>query len=171
MKKTAKRILAMILMLLLAMSVMACGKKESGDENETKGTQKGFAIQIDGVTIRLGEQAEKTLTALRTPLSQNELFDCGAGNSRMLYRYASFDLYTMKSGETEVIDQIEVKDDFCETEKGLCIGAEESAVVAVYGEATRKGEGSLTYVSGNQELTFDVENGQVVGIGLLRVTQ
>jgi len=54
-------VLAMILMLLLAMSVMACGKKESGDENETKGTQKGFAIQIDGVTIRLGEQAEKAL--------------------------------------------------------------------------------------------------------------
>ena len=134
-----------------------------------------FAFIVIGFVLARGnfipENSAAVLSKLGEPNASNEIFDCGEGNSRMLYRYASFDLYTMKSGDAEVIDQIELKDDLSETDKGICLGSKESAVTAAYGKADRQANGSLTYVDGKQELTFDIENGQVVAIGLLRVTQ
>lgn len=171
MRLMMKRALALLMVLLLVFCMVACGKDGDTAESETDDTKTGFYIKSNGTRIVLGAPATAVLSALGEANSQNELFDCGAGNSRMLYRYSSFDLYTMKSGESEVIDQIELKDDLSETDKGICLGSKESEVTAAYGKADRTNDGSLTYVSGAQEMTFDIENGQVVGIGLLRVTQ
>ena len=42
---------------------------------------------------------------------------------------------------------------------------------AAYGEPQKGDEDDLVYVSGNQELTFEIDDGRVEEIGLLRVTR
>ncbi len=167
MKQAIKWIAVIMALAMPMLSLMACsGNGKNGDDEARE-----FYFVCNGTELKAGADAAKVLEALGEANSQNELFDCGEGNSRVLYRYASFDLYTMKSGESEVIDQIELKDDLGQTDKGICIGAKESEVTASYGVPDRTTVGSITYISGNVELTFDLNDGTVSGIGLLRVTQ
>ncbi len=168
MKQAMKWIVLTLAVLMLTLCLISCG-----EDNEKNGDSenKEFYLVYNDTKLKAGADAAKILETLGEANSQNELFDCGAGNSRVLYRYASFDLYTMKSGESEVIDQMELKDDLCETDKGICLGSKESEVTASYGVPDRTTAGSITYINGNVELTFDLKDGTVSGIGLLRITQ
>ena len=171
-----KRVAALLLALLLAAAMIACSEKESGtptpDENKnTEQQNDAFCVKYQGVTVELGADASSVLKKLGEANSAQEVFDCGAGNSRMYYRYASFDLYTMKADGKETIDQIELLDDLTQTEKGISIGAAESAVREAYGEPSSESEGMLTYAKGDQRIVFEVADGKVSAIGLLRVTK
>ena len=115
-----KRALAVLLCLILCVSVMACAKKNEGNEE----TADAYAVTYNGTELALGADAASVLAKLGEPSFEQEVFDCGEGNSRMCYRYASLVLYTMKNTEgKETIDQIEVNDDLVETEQGIAIGA------------------------------------------------
>ena len=90
----------------------------------------------------------------------------------MCYRYASLVLYTMKNTEgKETIDQIEVNDDLVQTEKEIAIGASVTELEEAHGEPTQKGNDEWVYTSGQYQMIFDVEDGKVSGIGLLRKTK
>lgn len=171
-----KRVAALLLALLLAAAMIACSEKESGtptpdENNNTEQQNDAFCVKTQGVTVELGADASSVLKKLGEANSSQEVFDCGAGNSRMYYRYASFDLYTMKADGKETIDQIELLDDLTQTEKGISIGAAESAVREAYGEPSSESEGMLTYAKGDQRLIIELRDGKVSAIGLLRVTK
>lgn len=172
----AKKVWTVALLILLLISVLsACADNPSPDSDEPsdpKGNES-FSVVCNGISVTLGESASSVVNRLGTPLADPlEVFDCGAGNSRMYYRYASLELYTVKSSDgTETIDQIELKDDLCQTAKGVGIGSEESEVRTAYGAPNQEKNGMLTYISGNQRLIFTVTDGTVTEIGLLCVTQ
>lgn len=170
-----KRVAALLLALLLTVTVMACSEKAeenpAADEKETTKQSDGFYVTYGGAKIALGANASTILNKIGDANSAQEVFDCGAGNSRMYYRYASLDLYTMKSSDgKETVDQIEILDDLVETDKGICIGSVESAVREAYGEPTSENGGELTYADGDQRLIIELRDGKVSAIGLLRVT-
>ena len=178
MKSFLKKSAFLLLALALIFSMVACGATDDEtdgdaapkDDAKKKEKEVVFSIVWNGTTIELGKSATSVLTALGDPNSSQEVFDCGEGNSRMRYQYASFELYTMKSDGQEVIDQIEVLDDLCETGAKIAIGSSESAVRDAYGTPSKEEDGTLIYTSGNKHLILDVENGTVTGIGLLRKT-
>ena len=169
-----KRVAALLLALLLMLGMMACSEKPeevpANDQRDKTETSDGFYVICQGTKIALGATADTVLKKLGDANSAQEVFDCGAGNSRMYYRYASLELYTMKIDGKETVDQIELLDDLSETEQGISIGAAESAVREAYGEPTSESEGELTYAKGDQRLIFEVADGKVSAIGLLRVT-
>ena len=169
-----KRVAALLLALLMTVTVMACSKKQeeapAADEKETTKQSDGFYVTYGGAKIALGADASAILKKIGDANSAQEVFDCGAGNSRMYYRYASLDLYTMKTDGKETVDQIELLDDLVETDKGISIGAAESAVREAYGDPTSENGGELTYADGDQRLIIEIKNGKVSAIGLLRVT-
>ena len=164
--RSLKKLMALLLALLCIICVTACAK-----DGDTDKKAEGFSVKYNDVELVLGAEAADVLEELGEANSSDELFDCGAGNSRMLYRYSSFDLYTMKSDGKEVIDQIELKDDVATTDLGIYIGSDEAKVRSEYGEPDREGKNGITYKDGELEVTFDIKDGKVSGIGLLRVTQ
>ena len=176
MKQLLKKSLLFILAMILVISLVACeGKKQpkEDDDNEPAVSEKAisFSITYHGTVIELGKPAEAVLNALGEPLFSEEVFDCGEGNSRMQYQFSSFDLYTMKSEEGEVIDQIELYDDQSETSKKISIGSEEAEVREAYGTPTDEKEGKMTYTSGENNLIIELKDGKVSAIGLLRKTK
>ncbi len=165
--KNTMRIAALLLALLMMVSALvSCEEqeKESGEDS-------AFCVVYDGVRIELGKPAEKILEALGTANSENEIFDCGEGNSRVRYRYDSLTLYVMKSDGDEVVDQIELLDDLAETSRGICIGDSEEKVREAYGTPSSEQGGILGYGKGGMQIEFDLADGKVSGIGLLRRTK
>ncbi len=166
MKRRMKLTAALLALLLIAATFVACGEQEKEEE---KGG--AFCVAYDEVEIELGKPAAPILEALGEANSKNEVFDCGEGNSRVRYRYDSITLYVMKSEGEEVVDQIELLDDLAQTSRGICIGDGEDAVREAYGEPTSDQEGMLGYGKDGMQIQFDIENGKVSAIGLLRKTQ
>lgn len=181
MKFTKSRWIALLLALVLILTLVACGEKsdpdatdggaEQGESNDSQGA--AFSITYNGVRLTLGAEAKTALDRLGEPTAEpQEVFDCGAGNSRVYYRYSSLELYVMKSVDgSTVIDQIEINDDLPQTDKGFCIGSSADEVRAAYGTPAKDEDGELRYTSGNQSLIFNIKDGKVSDIGLLRVTQ
>ena len=174
MKTMGKRFAALFLALLMVLTVCACSKQEqeasTPDEKEETVQSSGFYVTYQGTKIALGADASLAIAKLGDASSAQEVFDCGVGNSRMYYRYASLDLYTMKNDGKETVDQIELLDDLIETDKGISIGAAEASVREAYGAPTSESEGELTYADGDQRLIIEITDGKVSAIGLLRVT-
>lgn len=165
-----KKWLILLLTLLMVLSLVACNEVEEKEPSENDETNL-FSVTYNGTAMALGKPAEAVLNALGEPISSQEVFDCGEGNSRMYYRYASFDLYVMKADGKELIDQIELRDDLAELSCGISIGASADSVRQKAGDPTKEEDGKLTYSSGNQYLIIELENGTVSEIGLLRKTK
>lgn len=164
--KHMRKTLALLLTLLLTVSVLAACQVQ-----EKEGQAGAFCVIYNDVTIELGKPAEPILNALGMANSENEIFDCGEGNSRVRYRYDSFTLYVMKSDGETVVDQIELLDDLVETSRGVCIGDEEAKVRAQYGTPTSDKDGVLGYSKNSMQIQFDIQDGKVSAIGLLRRTR
>lgn len=168
--RLTKRWLAILMSVILCVSMMACAKKNDTDHGDDG--EKAYSVTYNDVKLTLGANAENALEALGEPNFSQEVFDCGEGNSRMCYRYASLTLYTMKNTDgKETIDQIEVNDDLVETDKGIAIGSSVTALEEAHGKPTTKADDEWIYTSGSYQLIFDVEDGKVDGIGLLRKTK
>ena len=175
MNTMSKRLAALLLALLLALTLAACGEKDPGTEpsDEEQGEKtSAYAVICNGTELRLGADASGALKKLGEASSTQEVQDCGAGNSRVFYRYPSFILYTMKNADgKEVIDQIELNDDLVETAEGIAIGDTEAELRDAYGTPSSEKNGLLTFSKGSYRLIAQVENGTVTELGLLRVTQ
>lgn len=164
--KQIKMPIVICLTLLLCLSLLACQKQEGEDES---GTVNAFSVVYNGVTLRLGASAD-TFSRLGEADVQREVMDCGEGKSRMYYRYSAVEIYTLKTDAGETIDQIEVNDDLSETSRGICIGDKESKVREAYGTPSSEKNGRLTYTKNDLNLLFDIENGLVADITLIRKT-
>ena len=163
--KHMTKILALLLTLVLACTALAACQTETQEESGV------FSVVCNGVTIELGKPAQPILEELGTANSENEIFDCGEGNSRVRYRYDSLTLYVMKSDGETVVDQIELLDDLVETSRGICIGDEEEKVRAQYGTPSSDQDGILGYSKNSMQIQFDIVDGKVDAIGLLRRTK
>lgn len=177
MKNVLKKSLLLVFALLLAVSLIACeGKKQRpapSDEDESDVvTEKeiSFAVLYNGTEIELGKPAASVLEALGEANSVKDAPSCGDGSTRKLYSYSSLLIYTLTADGEETIDEIEVRDDSPETAAKISIGSSESDVRKAYGTPTAEKDGSLTYVSGQMELTIDLTDGNVSGINLFRNT-
>ncbi|MBO5939333.1 MAG: hypothetical protein J6Q82_07570 [Clostridia bacterium] len=177
MKRILKMAILLSLVLMMVITLIACEEKNQDSEKEDDEAAEQssgstmFSVTYNGTVIELGKPAEKVLAALGQPWSTREVFDCGAGKSRMFYQFSSFDLYTLKAEDgTETIDQVEVYDDQLETSKSIAIGSQEAHVLTVHGKPTSENNGKLIYTSGQNNLIIEVEDRKVVGIGLLRKT-
>lgn len=166
-----KRMMIKIMAVLTALLLMATALVSCAEQETESGEDSAFCVVFDGVKIELGKPAEPILEELGPANSENEVFDCGEGNSRVRYRYDSFTLYVMKSDGEEVVDQIELLDDLTETSRGVCIGDGEAKVREAYGTPTSDQNGILGYSKSGMQIQFDIADGKVSAIGLLRRTQ
>ena len=180
MKKLLKKSFLVFLAMLLTLSMVACTADKDGgfDDDDDDAGQKNdgnkgkisFSVSYNDTVIELGKPAAAVLSSLGEPDAKQEAFDCGEGNSRMYYQFASFDLYTMKMDGNEVIDELALYDDLAQTAENISVGMSEAEVRSAYGNPMSEENGTLSYASGDDYLSFDIENGKVSAIGLLRKT-
>ena len=178
-KNTAKILLALTLALLLVFSAVACnsddkGSDEQNEENEQNGGNKQnntsggmFSVTYNGTTVELGKDAKAVLKKLGEPKETNFVASCGEGaGEQYVYEYASVYVYTVKNGDSEVIDGLKLRDDSALTSKSIRIGSEQSAVVSAYGEKELD-RGHLVYTQGSYSIDFTIDDGgKVSGIEL-----
>ncbi len=168
-----KRILALSLALMLcafcAFSLISCDKEK--EDEPSKDNTNIFTFKKGDVTIELGKNATKVLSALGEPSNVKELGDCGGLGAQIKYTYVGFELYTLKSGNEETIDQITFTSDTVQTPKGIYLGVSKDKVLEKYGKASKSDDKEIRYTSGNLTLKFSLEDGKVTEINYIRVTQ
>lgn len=165
-KKIMLAVAAVVCCLLMTASLAAC---DSGEKQKESGDI--YYITYDGTKIELGAKAEGVLGALGEAKEVKELGDCGGLGAQIKYSYNDFDLYTLKSGDNETVDQITLRSDLVSTSKGICIGDSSDKVIEAYGEPASKSDKELKYVSGELILKFKISGGSVTDIDYIRVTQ
>ncbi len=170
-KITGKSLLALVLLIFVTLGAVACADGSEGNENGNGADSSIYYIEYNGIKIELGAEADAVLSALGEANSKKEIGDCGGLGAQVRYDYSSFILYVLESNDGNVIDQITLINDLTQTAKGICIGSEEAAVHAAYGEPQSADGNRLKYIDGKKQLVFEIENEKVKGIDLMCVTQ
>ncbi len=165
-----KRIFALSLALMLCVFSFAACNEEKPDEQGNDSNTNIFTFKKGDVTIELGKNATNVLSALGDASNVKELGDCGGLGAQIKYTYSGFDLYTLKSGNEETIDQITFTSDTVQTPKGIYLGVSKDTVLEKYGKATKSDDSEIRYTSGNLTLKFTLKDGKVSEINYIRTT-
>ena len=166
-----KKILAVLLCLLLLFAFVACDSNdeytEDTPQSSTESASPAFHVNISGVKIELGADADPVIKALGTPKSTREGVNCGNQGTVKEYIYGSFEVYVLVSDKSSTIDGIKLLDDTVSTPEGIKIGSTESDVKSKYKSPTKASSSSYTYISGHKNLKFNFRDGAVIEINYL----
>ena len=176
-----KKILAIFLCLLMMLTFVACdsgddhkGDNGAGDTPKTTAAASSatvkYYVEVGGVKIELGADADAVISALGTPKATAEVGNCGGQGTLTKYTYASIEVYVLTSGSSKTIDQITLLDDTVSTPEGIKIGSAQNDVKTKCKTPTKSSDSSYTYTSGNKNLKFNFRDGAVVGIDYMRTT-
>jgi hypothetical protein len=168
-----KKIFAIILCVLLAISVSACGDGKNGTSGDQGGNKNESSVKFyinynSGVKIELGADANAVLDQLGTPASQSEMGACGDLGTVTKYVYDTIELFVLKSGDKATVDQITLKSDLVKTPEGVTVGSSKDDVISAYGNGYAKcDDNEIRYTSGNKNLKLTLRDGAVIGINYL----
>ncbi len=188
-----KRLFALLLVLVLSFTLIACGgddpadtEKDDGKETENAGNNGGKDTEGEGnegeqedkyvfvsgdVTVIMNASAESILSALGEPNSTYESPSCAFQGNDYYYDYGSFELSAYDEGEGKFIYSVFFKDDLIETPEGLCIGDSAADVEALYGAEGKLDSGNYSYTDGNCNLMIFITDGAVSSIEYTAVVQ
>ena len=166
MKKILLSIAALIACVACILVLAACDKKEEPQQEADI-----YFITYNGVKIELGKDAGGVIAALGEAKSVKSLGDCGGFGAQVKYTYDDFELFTLKNDEGETIDGISFLNDIASTSKAICLGDSSDKVIEAYGEPSQKSDTELRYTKDNFVLKFKLEDGEIVAIDYLRITQ
>lgn len=125
-----------------------------------------YSFTYEKQQVKLGEDADDALKKLGKANSDRILTNCADDSGvDKVYTYDAFDLYTTKSGNKEIVNEITLKTSGAATEEGLKVGDTPSQVKKIYSSA--KGSMGLYTVSlGNTNLIIDcgLKDDKVVSI-------
>lgn len=154
--------IAILCCVCAMLTLSSCNEKQGDDADKTDAGI--FYVEYGKAKIELGKDAKTALSALGEAKSVKELGDCAGIGAQVKYTYDNFEIYTVKSADSEVIDEISFTSDIVKTPKGICLGDDEAAVVDAYGTPTSKSEKSIIYTQGKSSLIFGLDNGYVKSI-------
>ena len=157
--------IAILCCACMVFAFSACKKNEDENKDTSNATASGiFYVKYENAKIELGKEANSALSALGEAKSVKELGDCAGIGAQVKYTYDNFDIYTVKSADSEIIDEISFTSDIIKTPKGLCLGDDTAAVTDAYGTPTSQSAKSIIYTQGKSSLIFGLENGYVKSI-------
>ena len=169
MKKNIFRILAVILCLLMAFSVVACTESDTdADSKNSDDTSKSsFSIKYNGAEIKLGANWSDVESKLGAPVSSLPTGNCGGLGETYRNDYSAVAITVVHYTDgSPIVDRITVKSDAATTDKGIYIGSSKSDLTNAYGTPAKENETSVIYVDGNAEFTFGISDGKVDSITL-----
>ena len=173
-----KKLIAILLVLTLAVSLVACGGK----------TQDPSALEI---TLAATEPAEEVTGAVKlefvyegVTLVPGQAFDyndlpaydslytvpsCALEGTDNVYSYGCMEVTAFDQGEGEFIYSVYILDDSVATPEGLKIGHNADKVVELYGSDFQDNNGEYVYTQGEVMLSILFEGDTVTSIEYLMV--
>lgn len=165
-----KKILCMMLALLLAMSMAACGGEGDPTTAPTTGTNTptpandGYIFNYNGTAIVMHADAAPILAALGEPKTYTEEASCAFEGKDKTYFFGSFYLQTYPIGDKDYVYGVWFADDSVTTDEGVYVGMSQKEVEAAYGTAGYNGSNAFIMTKGASRLTVILTDGKVSSI-------
>ncbi len=181
-----------LVVLLLSVLVMGCGKENSGNNAQNKGTTsveqkenqgqetdnkgntdateskssepKGYVFEYNGVKIGMDMEAAPIVNALGDPASYFEAPSCAFEGLDKTYSYGSFELDTYEQNGKDYIAGIFFCDDLIETPEGVCLFETKADMIDAYGEGFAEEFGMLVYEKEGTKIKFILEGDEITSI-------
>lgn len=181
-----KKLIALLLALVLAFALCACGGDEPSGESQSHtpvqsgepsgepvtqpsaGPESYVFLTGKGNTISVNQDMAEVLAAEGDALSYFEAESCAFNGLDKTYTYAGFIISTRPEGEQDFVNSILLTDDSVTTSEGIYIGSSKDAVIAAYGEGNEVGA-LLSYTKGDCTLNFIFDGDTVLSIEYLPV--
>lgn len=177
------KLIAMLLALMMAVSLAACG-----GQGETPATEPGAGVQeTQPQTEETTEPAVKgySLTFRDVELVPGAAFDasvlgeaefvyevpsCAIEGTDNVYSYGVLEITAYDDGTGEVVYSVYLNDANTPTDEGLYLGDDLATVESIYGTGYTQEGTQLTYQQGSSLLVLLVENDTVISIEYRMVT-
>ncbi len=167
-----KKLISLILVLVLAMSLAACGGEPaetskpaaSGNQPPVISADPGYTFKVGTTEIVMNANAADILTALGEPKSYTEEASCAFEGLDKTYFFGNFYLTTYPVGDEDFVYGLWLVDDSLSTPEGIYIGATQAEVEAAYGTEGFNGSNAYVMTKGLSKLTIILENGNVSSI-------
>ena len=174
------------LLILLAMLLTACGKKEdpadtksnndtpieenkeaeAKQETPTKGPS-GYAFEYNGVSIYMNTDVVPVIDDLGEAMNYFEAESCAFKGLDKFYTYPGFEITTYPLDDKDYISSVNLMDDTVSTPEGVYLGASVDDMKAAYGDSYVESSGSYTYIKDESKLQFIVMNDEIISITYL----
>lgn len=186
-----KKIISMLLVLVLALSLAACGGETNNDtpkdpvqteapeapgntqETEAPAEEteipaapaaESYVFDYNGTEIVMNANATEILAALGDPVSYTEEASCAFEGLDKTYYYGSFYLQTYPMGDEDFVYCVWLVDDSVTTPEGIYIGASQAEVENIYGAEGYNGSNAYIMTCGDSKLTVILKDGVVNSI-------
>ena len=133
-------------------------------EVHVSNSQYTYVFEYDGIQMAVNMEAAPVLEALGEPVSYFEAASCAFEGLDKMYTYSSFEVDTYPEGDVDYISCIYFLDDLVETPEGICLYMTQADMEEAYGTEYTEVNGAFVYSKGNGELSFIIENDEIVAI-------
>jgi len=186
-----KKLIAVLLMVMLVVTLAACGAKEeapaeesapaaqeapaedvSAEESAAEETpaedapaeevnDDPYYFGANGIEIRIMDEAEAVLAALGDPAQTFEADSCAFQGKDYFYYYDGYQLMVNDVDGVKRITSITMVDDTVKTPQGIGIGSKEEEIAAAFGEDYTNASNMYVYRHDTTTLQISVQNGKV----------
>ena len=143
------------------------GENAVNQESSVQETQ--YKLEVEGKDMT--PSVVFTQETFGEPNQLSEIPSCAFEGTDKVYTYTSYEITTYQDGDQERIYSVYFIDDQIATNEGVKIADNISAMTNAYGENYEQVGNQYTYVSGNVELAFIVENDVITSITYTLVTE
>ena len=149
-----RRLTALLLVSVAAISLIGCGKKENTVESQptaevTADTSAeelaGYAFEVDGVSLTPDMDLDTVLDKLGEPVSTFESESCAKQGMAYHYTFSNYEIETYPDGDTNRVYCISLTNDTVKTPEGIDLSNTKDDVIAAYGEPTDSTDAALIY--------------------------
>ncbi len=135
---------------------------QTGDP--TAQEEAGYYFENKGVKIAVEAPSAPILEALGEPTNYFEAPSCAFVGMDKIYTYGGFEFQTYTESEKDYIATIHFLDDSITTPEGIGLNASLEDVIAAYGSDYQQSFSQYTYTKGRCNLSFIIENNEVVSV-------
>ncbi len=167
-----KKFIALTLVLMMALSLCACGSKAPAEETpaEESAANSKFVFDLNGTQLAVNADFAPLHEKLGEEDSYFEAKSCAFDGLDKTYTYGNVEIITYPDGDIDRISSIRLLDETAATPEGIKIGSTTEEVVAAYGEDFEDVLGEYTYKDGDAQLSILFNDGVVISVTYFSLT-
>lgn len=177
MKKVVSIIVTIIVIVAICVGVYFLTSGENNEINISVGNSKNTA-EMNKSTIKLiydGKDMTPGAVFSRDIFGQEQSYSevpsCAGQGTDKVYNYGSYEITAYQDGDEEKIFSVYFIDDKITTTEGVKVSDESSVMFEKYGDNYEQIGNQYTYISGNVEISFIIENNFIISITYTLVVQ
>lgn len=147
-----KKLIAIILSLVFALSFTACGETPADNGDSSAPKEAGYFFTVNGVKVEMNVDAADVISALGDSKSYTEEASCAFEGLDKTYGYGGYFVSTYPDGDKDYIYSAWFVDDSITTEEGVYIGSTKAEVEKAYGADCFGDSNTATLTKGNSKL-------------------